>query len=82
MRQTDRTLQIPLAPDVWMIAVIPHPMTEEQWYQMLRVLDVMRPGIVENIGHEEADESGSKEATHVLRGRDHESDPGTDSGAD
>ena len=41
-----RIVQLPLAGDIWAAIQVPHPMTEDEWEQMMAVLQAMKPGIV------------------------------------
>ena len=50
------SIYIPLIPGEWAILRAVFPMREEQWNQMMRLLEVMRPGLVsdENGGNQSA----------------------------
>ena len=41
------SLTLPLAPANWAVLVATLPLTEDEWAQMHRVLEAMRPGLVE-----------------------------------
>lgn len=51
-----RTISLPLSATEWATLQAPVPMTEESWNLMKKVLDAMKPGLVDQVieGQEES----------------------------
>jgi hypothetical protein len=48
-----RIINIPITPEKWAATKFPYPLTSEEWEQMLRVYEVLRPGlVVDEVNHE------------------------------
>jgi hypothetical protein len=43
-----RQVELPLTPYVWAILMLPHPLTDGEWEQMLAILAVMRPALTKS----------------------------------
>lgn len=48
-QRTKRTIQVPYAPSAWALLEASFPMTEEEWQQMLAVLQAMKVGLVQRV---------------------------------
>lgn len=47
-QRTKRTIQVPYAPSAWALLEASFPMTEDEWQQMLAVLQAMKVGLVQS----------------------------------
>ena len=51
---TVRRIPIPLRPEPWAMLEVDTPMSPEQWEQLMAILQVMRPGLVQEPEAEDA----------------------------
>lgn len=57
---TSRTIQVPISPTTWALIQLPAPMSEDDWNQMLGVLQAMKPGLVAKPSAGDDDASSSR----------------------